>query len=205
MKCWATSVDRRPKFGQIAAQLQELSDRIAGYEPDRGSFSVIDRSVIEAELERENTQASNRRKPAAAAIPSMYFFLPAAPVFVEAPRNAAEDALFYKVMPPDDEDPVFIPASSEFARALIAGQSTKKYMKQIRTGKPEMLKIGKDDLLPSSVRPGSPDTASHLWGPLGGWSSCGGVVGTGGHLLPVPARPRSTLTRSLRWYHTPPR
>ena len=56
MKCWATSVDRRPKFGQVAEQLQELSARIAGYEPDRGSFSVIDRSVIEAELERENAQ-----------------------------------------------------------------------------------------------------------------------------------------------------
>jgi len=56
MKCWATSVDRRPKFGQVAEQLQELSARIAGYEPDRGNFSVIDRSVIEAELERENAQ-----------------------------------------------------------------------------------------------------------------------------------------------------
>jgi len=142
MKCWNSDIAMRPTFGKIVASLKQLSQKLASLQPpDSRKFEIISRESIEKNL------ATNGAKPA-----SMYFFLPAYPRFVPVPSNAADNETFLKIMPPDDEDPVFCPKLSPYSQGLQEGGETiTEHIREKRNGKAELLRIGNDDLLPPGV------------------------------------------------------
>eukprot|EP00040_Diaphanoeca_grandis_P018902 m.99470 g.99470 ORF g.99470 m.99470 type:complete len:801 (-) comp27164_c0_seq2:266-2668(-) len=142
MKCWNVDVTMRPTFGKIVTLLKQLSQKLGEAQPDVRRFDVINRKDIEAIL------ANNSVKTPA----SMYFYLPTYPRFVAAPPSTPENEIFLKIMPPEDEDPVFCPKLSPYANDLKnAGESFSEHIREKKSGKGELLLIGKDDLLPPGV------------------------------------------------------